>query len=64
MTDASVAGLAVAGEMVAGDGETLGPSGPSGGQGDGEVNPTEGLRGEVSPSMNLGVSNPNPDESE
>ena len=61
MTDASVAGLAVAGEMVAGAGETLGPSG---GHGDGEVNPTEGLRGEVSPTMKLGVSIPNPDESE
>ena len=61
MTDTSVAGLAVAGYMVAGAGEATGPSGK---QGDGEVNPTEGLRGEVSPSMNLGVSNPNPDESE
>ena len=61
MTDTSVAGLAVAGYMVAGAGETLGPSG---GHGDGEVNPTEGLRGEVSPTMKLGVSNPNPDESE
>ena len=49
--DTAAAGLAVPGVMVAGAGETLGPSG---GQGDGESNP----------SVKLGVVNPNPDESE
>ena len=60
--DTAAAGLAVPGVMVAGAAGS--PWGPSSSQGDGEVNPTEGLRGEVSPTMRLGVSNPNPDESE